>query len=211
MSYTYISEQDLMYASTKDPWGNMDKTHPRYTLYQQMSKIMASIILQCYKTVVDMGCGVGGLVDLINRTTDKTVIGVDSSVNAIKQARELFPDWTFMVGDAKTWRPENPVDMVLLSGPYHHIEPEASRIKLLRHIKSYINEGGAIAILYMGNHFLSGHSRRTYPLNILAELSAVFKPQQHVTYKMIDYATPKKIVGHEWEEGVWEICVGVKT
>lgn len=210
MSNRYILEQEVAYATTKDPWGNRDKTYPRYNLYQQQFKMLASTILHQYKTVIDMGCGVGGLVDLINRTTDKTAIGVDSSINAIKQAKELFPDWTFVVGDVKTWVPESPVDMVILSGPYHHIESETKRIGLLNHIKSYINDKGALAILYMGNHFLSGLSRQTYPLNILRELSTTFQVQQHLTYKMIDYDTPKKIVGKEWEEGVWEIYVGEK-
>lgn len=211
MSNRYVLEQDSMYKSTKDPWGNRDTTHPRYNLYQQQFKMLLSTILSRYKTVIDMGCGVGGLVDLINKTTNKTAIGVDSSVNAINQARELFPSWTFMVGDVKTWRPENSVDVVILSGPYHHIKPEEGRVELLKHIKSYINDGGAIIISYMGNYFLSGRSEKRYSLNILKELSTVFKPQQHLTYKMVDYTTPKKIVGGKWEEGTWEIYVGEKT
>lgn len=172
--------------------------------------MLLSTILPRYKTVIDIGCGVGGLVDLINRTTDKTAIGVDSSTHAINQAKELFPSWKFMVGDVKTWRPKNAVDAVILSGPYYHIHPEAKRIELLKHIKSYIKEGGNIIILYVGNHFLSGRSDKRYMLNILKELSTVFKPQQHLTYKMIDYTTPKKIVGGKWEEGTWEIYVGEK-
>ena len=71
MSDTYIFAQDLMYGSTKDPWGNIDTTHPRYNLYQQLFKMMVATILPRYKTVVDMGCGVGGVCPMTSAEAEE--------------------------------------------------------------------------------------------------------------------------------------------
>ena len=207
---SYIMEQEILYGEVEDPWGNRDKNHPRYNLYQQYFRLAIGMILPRYKTIMDMGCGIGGLVDLINRTTDKIAIGVDTSPSAIKTARRFYPKWHYEVGNAKTWRPKEPVDMVIFTGFYHHIEKKNDRLNTLKHARSYINDGGGLIIFYNGTNYLSGKKHIQCQLDIASELFSVFAPQQIITFKMIDYTTPKKIQGLKWEEGSWIFYTGEK-
>ena len=119
----YIAEQEQSYSERGDIWGNFDKTHPRYNLYQQYNKVIISMIPDHVFSVIDIGCGYGGLVkELIE--CGYNVMGVDSSPSAIEQAKTHHPTQfdIFEVGDIRTYVPKSPVDMVIITGPYYHLD-----------------------------------------------------------------------------------------
>jgi SAM-dependent methyltransferase len=49
--------------------------------------------------ILDIGCGTGNHVALLNRSGYKT-IGIDNSQSMIKKAKEYYPDYDFVQGDA---------------------------------------------------------------------------------------------------------------
>lgn len=195
----YVRDQEELYKKEGDPWANLEKDRPRYNLYQQYHKIISSMILPRYKTVADIGCGVGGLVNVINTKTHATAVGVDSSETAIKKAKETFPKWDFFVGDVRYWKPQNLIDMVMITGPYHHLTSE-EKISTLSNIKTYLNPGGAILVAYGGIETIDG-DKMDYP-DLGHEIFSIFKKQQYISYMYKD--------NERNQNGSWKFYVGEK-
>jgi len=177
----YVDDQEGLYRNNADPWSNF--SGPRFNVYRQYHRVITSLILPRYKTVVDIGCGVGGLVDLINRTASFEAMGVDSSETAILRAIKKYPAWRYEIGDIRYWEPERNVDMVLATGPYHHLTA-GERLRALRHIKSYLNDGGALLIAYGGEVDLDGNIK-PYP-DLAGEIFSEYKKQQYAQYMYKD-------------------------
>src|SRR5262245_27198662 len=77
------------------------------------SDLLAQIPLTSPKRVVDLGCGPGNSTELlIERFPNAEVIGVDSSPDMLRQARERLPGRTFVEGDLETWMPEPGTDLL---------------------------------------------------------------------------------------------------
>lgn len=50
--------------------------------------------------ILDIGCGLGGTADYIEKCGFGTVTGIDIDSNVLKQAKELYPNISFHLGDA---------------------------------------------------------------------------------------------------------------
>ncbi len=102
-------------------------------------------------TVVDLGCGPGNLTVLLKqRWPDAAVVGVDSSPEMIEAARHDLGDAgiDFAVGDVRTWRPVEPVD-VLLSNAMLQWLPD--HLALLPRLVEQVSPGGWLAFQVPGN------------------------------------------------------------
>src|SRR5262245_47324241 len=74
--------------------------------------LLAQVPLDSPRRVVDLGCGPGNSTELlIERFPDADVIGVDSSPDMLRQARERLPHCTFVEGDLSSWMPEPGTDL----------------------------------------------------------------------------------------------------
>jgi trans-aconitate 2-methyltransferase len=70
--------------------------------------------LQQPRIAVDPGCGPGNSTELlIDRFPDAGVIGLDSSKDMLRQARERLPHCTFIEADLETWTPQENVELLL--------------------------------------------------------------------------------------------------
>ena len=68
--------------------------------------LLAQVPLDRAERVFDLGCGPGNSTELlIERFPDAEVIGVDSSADMLRQARERLPGRTFVQGELTTWTP----------------------------------------------------------------------------------------------------------
>src|SRR5215831_16345156 len=68
--------------------------------------LLAHVPLDNPKRVVDLGCGPGNSTELlIERFPNAEVIGVDSSPDMLRQARERLPAHTFVESDLSVWIP----------------------------------------------------------------------------------------------------------
>ena len=76
-----------------------DRTRPSRDL-------LAQVPLDHAARVFDLGCGPGNSTELlIERFPEAEVIGLDSSSDMLRQARERLPGRTFLQGDLTTWNP----------------------------------------------------------------------------------------------------------
>jgi trans-aconitate 2-methyltransferase len=94
--------------------------------------------------VADLGCGPGNSTELlIARFPDAEVIGVDSSPDMLRQARERLPRCQFVEGDLSTWMPERGTDLLFGNAVFHWV-PDHPKV-LVRLLRS-LPPGGVLAV-----------------------------------------------------------------
>ncbi|OGF31958.1 hypothetical protein A2533_01745 [Candidatus Falkowbacteria bacterium RIFOXYD2_FULL_35_9] len=91
--------------------------------------------------VLDLGAGNGRMVEFLQ---DKAVnyLGVDSSRELIKQAKQKFPKFKFQVKDALKINYRNKFDVVIATAVLNHFADEKSRIVVLKNIYRSLKPGG---------------------------------------------------------------------
>jgi trans-aconitate methyltransferase len=83
--------------------------------------------------ILDLGCGTGHLTTQIAARTGNGVIGLDSSLSMIAQARQNYPKLKFMLADARDLRFDEPFDAVFSNAALHWIPEAASVIASVVH------------------------------------------------------------------------------
>lgn len=112
--------------------------------------------------VVDLGCGPGNLTaTLTDRWPDADVVGVDSSAEMIRQARDEHgddrstPRLTFREADVREWRPERPVDVLVSNATFQWVP---GHVELLDDLVAAVRPGGWLAFQVPGNFGEPSHT-----------------------------------------------------
>jgi trans-aconitate 2-methyltransferase len=109
--------------------------------------------------VVDLGCGPGNLTaTLADRWPDAAVVGVDSSAEMIRQAREgraRTRRLTFVEADVRAWRPERPVDVLVSNATFQWVP---GHVELLDDLVGAVRPGGWFAFQVPGNFSEPSHT-----------------------------------------------------
>ena len=82
---------------------------------------------QSGERILDLGCGTGHLTAQIAERTGNDVIGLDSSVSMIAQARQNYPKLKFVLANARDFKFDEPFDAVFSNAVLHWI-PEAASV-----------------------------------------------------------------------------------
>lgn len=80
--------------------------------------------------ILDLGCGSGQLTYKISKFT-KEIIGIDKSLEMIKDAKFKFPNIEFKVADASHFRLEKKVDSIFSNATLHWIKNHKDVIKCM--------------------------------------------------------------------------------
>lgn len=122
--------------------------------------LLARIDAETPSRVVDLGCGPGNLTGLLaDRWPDAAVVGVDSSPEMIRRAREVEQRVRFEVGDLREWvARSDPVD-VLVSNATLQWVPD--HLDLLPSLVAAVGTGGWLAFQVPGNFGSPSHTIRT--------------------------------------------------
>lgn len=106
--------------------------------------------------VVDLGCGPGNLTALLAaRWPDADVLGVDSSAEMLERARaDGVGGVRFEEGDLRTWRPAEPVDVLVANAVYQWVP---DHLDLLPALVAQVAPGGWFAFQVPGNHGAPSH------------------------------------------------------
>lgn len=203
MDNSYVEDQEARYKKDKDPWNTW--SGPRYMVNHHHYQMILACIPERYKNIIDMGCGLGKLTEMIDGfdVPSRTAYGIDSSKEALKSAREEYPMTSFNVGDIRTWIPaiNIPIDMVVCAGVYHRYSTQ-DRAAILKHVYSYLRPGGAFLIAYgYAEHIHASDNNPVYT-DLSHEIFSVFKKQQAVKYQVYDHESK--------QSGSWQIYVGEK-
>ena len=105
--------------------------------------LLAQVPLDSPRRVVDLGCGPGNSTELlIGRFPHADVIGIDSSPDMLRQARERLPRCTFVEGDLSTWMPEQATDLLFGNAVFQWVPDHP---KVLARLLRSLPPGGVLA------------------------------------------------------------------
>jgi trans-aconitate 2-methyltransferase len=115
------------------------------------------------RTVVDLGCGPGGMTaTLLERWPDALITGVDSSPEMITHARRraVAGRLRFVHDDVMHWRSDEPVDVMISNACFHWLADHGA---LLDHLLPQLTDDGVLAFQVPNNTSAPSH-------RLLAEL-----------------------------------------
>jgi trans-aconitate 2-methyltransferase len=106
--------------------------------------LLAQVPLQSARRVVDLGCGPGNSTELlIERYPNAEVVGLDSSPDMLRQARERLPRAVFMQADLKSWTPHEPTDLLFANAVFQWV-PDHNAV--LPRLLEALPKGGVLAL-----------------------------------------------------------------
>ena len=106
--------------------------------------LLAQVPLERPRRVVDLGCGPGNSTELlIARFPDSDVVGLDSSPDMLRQARERLPGRAFIQADVAAWNPDGETDLLFANAVFQWVPDHTAA---LRRLVSALPQGGVLAV-----------------------------------------------------------------
>jgi trans-aconitate 2-methyltransferase len=106
--------------------------------------LLAQVPLQRPRLVIDLGCGPGNSTELlVERFPQSEVIGLDSSPDMLRKARERLPKCQFIQHDISTWSPQPGADLLFSNATFQWL-PDHSR--QLRRLLETLPAAGVLAV-----------------------------------------------------------------
>jgi trans-aconitate 2-methyltransferase len=106
--------------------------------------LLARVPLSEPRRVIDLGCGPGNSTDLlIERYPRAEVIGLDSSPDMLRQARERLPERIFAQADLATWSPQERTDLLFANAVFQWVPDHPA---VLQRLLEALPEGGVLAV-----------------------------------------------------------------
>src|SRR6202161_1174787 len=114
-----------------------DRTRPPRAL-------VAQVPLQRPRLIVDLGCGPGNSTELlVERFPQSDIVGLDSSPDMLRKARERLPQCKFVEGDIATWKPEPGTDLIFGNAVMQWLPDHPA---IMRRLLEGMAPGGVLAI-----------------------------------------------------------------
>ena len=114
--------------------------------------LIARIPKHAYTVIYDLGCGTGHLTRILADTfPSATITGVDSSPEMLAEARREFPQIPWHQADIRTWRPQQPADLLYTNAALQWV-PDHEH--LLPSLLKQLRPGGVFA-MQIPRHFES--------------------------------------------------------
>jgi trans-aconitate 2-methyltransferase len=106
--------------------------------------LLAQVPLAAPRRVADLGCGPGNSTELlIERFPRAEIVGVDSSPDMLRQARERLPHCRFVEADLSTWMPEPGTELLFGNAVFHWVPDHPKALARLLHA---LAPGGVLAV-----------------------------------------------------------------
>jgi trans-aconitate 2-methyltransferase len=106
--------------------------------------LLARVPLESPRRVIDLGCGPGNSTELlVARYPRAEVIGLDSSPDMLRQARERLPNCAFVQADLADWQPPEGTDLVFANAVFQWVPDHPA---VLRRLLAALPPGGVLAV-----------------------------------------------------------------
>lgn len=113
------------------------------------------------KVIYDLGCGPGNSTILLkNRWPQAKIIGIDSSTDMLRVAKETYPELEFIKDDIATFAPSEKIDFIFANASLQWVDKHEI---LIPKLISCLSSSGALAI-QMPNNFHSPTHQTTIKL-----------------------------------------------
>jgi trans-aconitate 2-methyltransferase len=106
--------------------------------------LLAQIPLERPRRVVDLGCGPGNSTELlVARYPDAEVIGLDSSPDMLRQARERLPQLSFVQAELATWRAPGATSLLFANAVFQWVPDHGV---VLQRLLAALQGGAVLAV-----------------------------------------------------------------
>jgi trans-aconitate 2-methyltransferase len=106
--------------------------------------LLAQVPLQRPRRAVDLGCGPGNSTELlVERYPQSEIVGLDSSPDMLRKARERLPKCKFVEADIATWQPEPGTDLIFGNAVMQWLPDHPA---IMRRLLEGMAGGGVLAI-----------------------------------------------------------------
>ena len=94
--------------------------------------LLAQIPIADARKVVDIGCGPGNSTELlVKRWPQAAVIGIDTSADMLRQARERLPAQTFIEANIAHWAPPEKTDVLFANAMFQWVPGHLKQLQRL--------------------------------------------------------------------------------
>jgi trans-aconitate 2-methyltransferase len=106
--------------------------------------LLAQIPLADARWVVDIGCGPGNSTELlVKRWPQAAVIGIDTSADMLRQARQRLPGHSFIEANIAHWAPPENTDVLFANAIFQWVP---GHLKQLQRLLGALPRGGVLAV-----------------------------------------------------------------
>ena len=112
--------------------------------------LVAQVPLQRPRLIVDLGCGPGNSTELlVERFPQSEIVGLDSSPDMLKKARQRLPQCSFIEADIATWQPDPRTDLIFGNAVMQWLPDHPA---IMRRLLEGMPKGGVLAIQMPAMH-----------------------------------------------------------
>ena len=108
------------------------------------AELLARVPLATAARVVDLGCGPGNSTELlVERWPNAEIMGIDTSADMLRQARERLPKQTFVEANVAHWVPPANTDLLFANAIFQWVP---DHLRQLQRLLGALPAGGALAV-----------------------------------------------------------------